>query len=167
MKLNIAKSLARSNMDKYGLSEWNIRFDNKRRRFGACIYYLKTISLSRYLVLSNPKNVVLDTILHEIAHALTPHCHHNNTWKAQCRLIGAKPERCYSYDEVEVDSLYTLVCPQCGAEYPAHRKPSRVIAHSQCCNRYNSGKYHPKFRFEIHVTQIRKMGIPGLDSKVA
>jgi hypothetical protein len=44
--------------------------DSAVRRFGTCRYSRKLITLSRQLIELNDQARVLDTILHEIAHAL-------------------------------------------------------------------------------------------------
>jgi hypothetical protein len=43
----------------------------------------------------NGAEEIVDTILHEIAHALVgPRHGHDTVWKAKCTDIGARPERC-------------------------------------------------------------------------
>ena len=50
-----------------------------------------------------------DTILHEVAHALTPGDNHGPLWRRVCRQIGARPERCYTNDAViQRGNLLTL-----------------------------------------------------------
>lgn len=83
-------------MAQHGLAGWSFRFDHARRRFGSCRYRERVITLSRPLVLLNGVDEVRDTILHEIAHALTPGDGHGGKWKSACRRIGARPVRCYT-----------------------------------------------------------------------
>ena len=80
-------------MQQHGLSAqgWRFQFDHARRRFGACRYGRKLITLSRPLVLLNPEAEVRDTILHEIAHALCPGDGHGVRWKQKCREIAPAP----------------------------------------------------------------------------
>ena len=60
---------------EHGLAQqgWRFKFDRARLRAGQCRYRSKTITLSKHYVALNvttrPEEV-LDTILHEIAHAL-------------------------------------------------------------------------------------------------
>jgi predicted SprT family Zn-dependent metalloprotease len=104
-------------MDRYGLAGWAFRFDHARRRFGCCRYGQKTITLSRSLVLLNSHEQVRDTVLHEIAHALTPGDGHGPRWKAKCIEVGAKPLRCYTDAAVRSPlrpaAKYRLGCGQC------------------------------------------------------
>ena len=72
MNLFEASILARSLMSEHGLADWGFAFDHARRRFGACNYTRRRITLSRPLTLLNGIDEVRDTILHEIAHALCP-----------------------------------------------------------------------------------------------
>lgn len=52
------------------------------------------IELAEYLV-AQDGDQALDTLLHETAHALAPAGeHHGPRWKAWCRELGARPERC-------------------------------------------------------------------------
>ena len=92
-----AQELARELMRQHGLFEagWRFRFDHARRRFGSCQYGPRFITLSRALTLLNGEAEVRDTLLHEIAHALTPGDGHGPRWRAKCREIGARPRRCY------------------------------------------------------------------------
>jgi predicted SprT family Zn-dependent metalloprotease len=117
LHLDEARTLATGLMRHHGLTGWSFRFDRARRRFGCCRYGEKAITLSRSLVLLNSREQVSDTLLHEIAHALTPGDGHGARWKAKCREVGANPVRCY--DDVMVRSpargaaKYRLGCTRC------------------------------------------------------
>jgi predicted SprT family Zn-dependent metalloprotease len=69
------------------------------------------------------KEQIEDSIRHEIAHALTPGAGHGPAWKLMCIRVGAKPQRCASYEEVK-NMPYKFIgkCPNCGAEFRAHRR---------------------------------------------
>src|SRR4051794_7171378 len=100
MNLYAARDLAITLMRQHGLSDWTFRFDHARRRFGSCRTRLKLITLSRPLTFLNDEPQVRDTILHEIAHSLTPGDGHGPAWRRKCAEIGANPRRCYGDDEV-------------------------------------------------------------------
>lgn len=117
MNLHEAAISARQLMKMHGLSGWTFRFDHARRRFGSCRPRIRTITLSRHLTFLNTQEQVLDTILHEIAHALTLGDGHGEKWKKMCLRIGAKPQRCY--EEIEVltparrPAPYAIGCKRC------------------------------------------------------
>jgi len=97
-----ARILADRLMAEHGLcaAGWKFRWDRATRRFGSCHHTRRTISLSLPLVRLNSESQVRDTMLHEIAHALTPGDGHGRRWKDKCRQIGARPVRCFTQVEV-------------------------------------------------------------------
>ena len=62
---NEACKIIRTEAPKY-----YFQFDNAKRRAGCCDYRRKRISLSGYFTEHNNKTEVMNTILHEVAHAL-------------------------------------------------------------------------------------------------
>ena len=102
MELKQASKLAIELIDKHGLLNrgWHFAFDRANRRFGSCQYYRKRITLSKFLTELNSEQEVRNTILHEIAHALTPGQHHNHIWRAKAKEIGCTGDRCYSSEQV-------------------------------------------------------------------
>jgi len=83
----------------------------------------------------------LDTLLHEIAHALDPTDEiHGKTWKALAEKVGATPERCSKNGpSAEVyRSKYFLVCDRCGAKWARHRnRGSWFVCASMKCKGEN------------------------------
>lgn len=114
-------------LEKHGLLQqgWRFEWDNAKRRAGCCKHRTKRITLSRhYVALNVEKNHedVVDTILHEIAHALTPGDHHGDKWKAACNQVGAKPQRCYDVNVVVMPKgRFVATCGGCGEEFRVHR----------------------------------------------
>ncbi len=97
MDLKEAEKMAWSEMLRHNLKDWDFQFNDRRTCFGLCSYYKKTIYLSRYLVELNTPARVMNTIKHEIAHALLGPAHgHNETWKKLAVQIGCDGNRCYS-----------------------------------------------------------------------
>ena len=127
MNLAHAQQLAESLMAQHRLTAkgWSFEFDTAKRRFGCCNFSNKVISLSAPLTNANEEAQVKDTILHEIAHALVGSGHgHDSVWKAKCREIGCKDERCYSdKDTVLIAGKYRAVCGGCGKEHSRHKRP--------------------------------------------
>src|SRR5688500_10175660 len=136
MNLYAARNLARSLMAQHGVGDWTFAFDHARRRFGSCQPRRKRITLSRMLTLLNDEPEVRDTILHEIAHALTPDDHHGPRWKAACAQLGAKPVRCYTDDSVISPARriarYRIGCPKCGWWHDRHRRTRRRLICRTC-----------------------------------
>lgn len=113
-KLSIVetKVLAESILTKHNLSEWKIEFSNRMKNcLGKCVYKKKTIKISVDHIHNNPYESILDTILHEVAHALTPGARHGREWQAMCLKIGAKPSR---YAKAVVTYKYQLALEQDG-----------------------------------------------------
>jgi predicted SprT family Zn-dependent metalloprotease len=158
MDLLEAQKLAEGLMDKHlsnGEHYWHFEFDNAVKRFGCCHYGGRKgyyISLSRKLVVLNDKSQVLDTILHEIAHAMDYEergtSDHGPNWRRLALSIGCNGERCYSSDEVEQPEMkYTVSCNNCDHTYGKMRKPRRYSsACGKCCKKYNNGKYTPEYK---------------------
>ncbi len=78
---------------------WKFGFDLARVRAGVCKYEEKRISLSVTYCLKASKEEIVDTILHEIAHAIAGPTHrHDDTWKTVARRIGCTARRCHQVD---------------------------------------------------------------------
>ena len=131
MKLHLAKERAITLMHKHNLYDWKFAWNNRQKTFGVCNCYKKTIYLSKALTEVNEWQQVKDTILHEIAHALTPGHGHDNVWKNMCRKIGAKPKRLCSDGKLSV-SKFVLHCDSCGKQYKKYRRPSKVFSCGRC-----------------------------------
>ena len=70
------------------IPEWKFKWDNAVQRYGLCRYKKQCISVSLPLARVNTVKSTKRTILHEIAHALTPGAKHNLTWKKKAKAIG-------------------------------------------------------------------------------
>lgn len=119
--------LARELLDKWGLAAWQFSWNRAIRRAGCCHYRDKTITLSMYYAQLNCERLpddVLDTILHEIAHALAgPKAGHGPEWKKQCVRVGAKPERCYRDTVAMPTPKLEAVCGGCNRLFHRHKLP--------------------------------------------
>ena len=77
------------------LTEWEVTFDNAKRRAGICRLSEKVISISRGHIAENSMEVVSDTILHEFSHAIAYELYsdvgHGKAWKNVAIKLGAVP----------------------------------------------------------------------------
>jgi SNF2 family DNA or RNA helicase len=90
MNRNTAAQILRETLDKHNLKDWKIGLvTNPDLPFlGKCMYQEKRIILNAHHVDIHPDAEVIDTILHETAHALMPGCGHNDKWAAKAKEIG-------------------------------------------------------------------------------
>ncbi len=111
---------------------WRFQWSRGKKRIGQCCYGTKTIEIS-YLYTENVADPELlrNTILHEIAHALTPGHHHDAIWKKACIAVGARPERCCN-DPAIVNANKSVVpgwkasCGVCNTTHKMFRKPKYI-----------------------------------------
>lgn len=136
-------SLAGSLMSEHEeLEHWNVRMSGRMKTAaGMCDYNNNTISLSSAILSLWSQEQVEDTILHEIAHALTPEAGHGREWKAMCRKLGAKPERCFNSKDVPMPKPKWIgVCPN-GHTTERHRRSKTSCGR---CSR----KFDPTLMFQ-------------------
>lgn len=117
------ETFAQNLIDNYNLVGWKFCWNKSKRSkstLGVCDYSEKTITISYNHATNQPKDEVKDTILHEVAHALTEGHGHDKVWKNKCIEIGAMPERCYIHGSME--RQYKGVCPSCGDTLISYKK---------------------------------------------
>jgi hypothetical protein len=85
-----ATTFLRAELDKYGLRNWKVRLNNDPNSgfLGLCSYKDKCIILNTHHVDIHPDAEVINTIRHEVAHALCPGQQHNEIWAAKAKEIG-------------------------------------------------------------------------------
>lgn len=128
-------TLARKLLNYYKLWDWNIGTHTRKGYWGLCSYGKATITLQANYANSAPEADVIDTILHEIAHALIgPGKGHGAEWKAMAVKLGARPKSCKSTDMPDTYYKWSLSCPSaCGVVLRYHRKPSpRTLNFRRC-----------------------------------
>ena len=152
MKKQEISEEAKNLIFKWGLNSkgWEFSFCKSKSSFGYCKFKRnrltgeisqKKICLSQHLLPTINDESVIDTILHEIAHALDVeergYSNHDSNWKKWAIKVGAKPERTGTHDYQEAyaqlakQSKYTHVCPN-GHEFPSHRKTKRRSSCPTC-----------------------------------
>lgn len=96
---------------------------------------------------------IVDTVIHEVAHALTgPHEKgHGAVWRAHCHRMGGTGKRCTSTttEQKEAVKKWKGICPGGHVSYRDRlTEKSREGSCARCSNVYN-----PRFRYEW--TQLR------------
>lgn len=161
MELALAEQIACDLMREFGLTQngWSFRWDDAKRRFGSCSNGRRRITLSSDLTRRNDQAQVEDTIRHEIAHALAGAGHwHDDEWKRQCAVTGAKPERCYNSDVEKEEGDWRATCGGCGALHTKLRRPKRngqtYCALKDCKSKFGR-RFHPLTRLVFrHVNEV-------------
>jgi len=144
-KLLWAKTVAVQLMHNHGLEGWSFSLNKNLRRAGVCFYPFTgkpgRIELSVHFIELNDEAEIRDTILHEIAHALTGPDHgHDEVWKAKCIAIGARPERCYHGNVNMPLGAWRAECPACNKRFHRHRRPRTLTGwHHSPCGQLNGG----------------------------
>jgi predicted SprT family Zn-dependent metalloprotease len=142
MNLHDANILARRTMDAHGLDDWGIRWDNAKRRAGLCSYSTRTLSFSKSITAFNHEQSFMETLLHEIAHAMVGSGHgHDSVWRRQCIAIGGTGARCSSKDEVPPAPFTGIHDGRngCTQTFPRHRRPKGTVFCPKCYRRSPSG----------------------------
>lgn len=136
MNLKQTELLTNHLMAEHGLDGWTFVYNKRKVAFGVCKYVLRRIELSTKLVELNDFKNVLDTILHEIAHAkLGRGVGHGWEWRRMAKSIGCNGERCYSSNTVNTPKgEYEFHCEKCGGlGIYRHRKMNTMIyKHTRC-----------------------------------
>ncbi len=121
-----AEILAKYYMDLYGLSEWTFRWNKNKTMLGVCRYDDLLIEMSEVYVSNNSTEHVTETILHEVAHALSGRgTGHGPRWKVVAARVGATPKAC-SKDAVLPQGRWQAPCPGCARVFHFHRKPKYI-----------------------------------------
>lgn len=126
MHTSVIFNLAVDTLRQYGLLErfWRVEWDNGKRRAGACHYDRRVISLSRIILSNASDEDVRETILHEVAHALTPGHSHDAVWRAKLIEMGGTGKRTHSMETPK--GRYELLCEQCGVVGHRHQAQGRM-----------------------------------------
>lgn len=134
MNLDAAKNLALELMEQHGLliEKWFFEWSRSKKVAGSCTYRIKRIVLSKPLTELSDEKDVRDTILHEIAHALTPNHGHDWIWQRKAKEIGCNGQRCYGGNECSIIIAHNKI-----AKY----KAVCINGHENFCNRLPKGKH--------------------------
>lgn len=112
---------------------WRFQWSRGKKVIGQCCYSTKTIQISHiYTENVEHPEMLRNTVLHEIAHALTPGQHHNEVWKLACRAVGADPSRlCHESDVVKANKNlpgWRAICSGCNRTHKMLRRPKYIYS---------------------------------------
>lgn len=112
---------------RYGLEGWKFGFNKRNRQLGVCYYQRKLIQVSIWFVRLDDLSQLIDTIKHEIAHALVGSGHrHDWVWKAKARELGCIPKACSKYvAETGTGAKFIAQCA-CGIPHYRYRKSQKM-----------------------------------------
>jgi len=118
---------------KLNIEGWKFKLNRNRATIGLCLQNgkEKTIFLSEHFIRDNEEAIVIDVLLHEIAHAIVgPQHGHSKAWQSKCVELGCEPSRLISGASV----LYTAIqaCPCCNLVLTAGFKKTKKIICIQC-----------------------------------
>ncbi|MER3390254.1 MAG: SprT-like domain-containing protein [Microcella sp.] len=123
-----AEALIRLHLDE----SWSFAFDRAARRAGLCDYAKKRITVSRHLAERAEDDVVHQTLLHEVAHALAgPKAGHGAEWKCIAAELGYVGGRTHNQPIAEDRARWRGHCPA-GHEFVRFRRPTRELACGRC-----------------------------------
>jgi endogenous inhibitor of DNA gyrase (YacG/DUF329 family) len=90
MERHIATRHLRDLLDEHNLKDWSIRLNtNIHGKFlGLCSYKDKCIILSAHHIDTHPDPEIINTIRHEVAHALCPSHGHDSVWAEKAKELG-------------------------------------------------------------------------------
>jgi predicted SprT family Zn-dependent metalloprotease len=98
-----------------GLSDWNFRWDSARTRGGICKHLEKTITISRIVTALNDDSWFIETMRHEIAHAIVGPGHgHNAVWRRTLINLGGNGSRTHSGAVKREAHKVLWICHKCG-----------------------------------------------------
>jgi predicted SprT family Zn-dependent metalloprotease len=132
---------------QHGLAQqgWKFVWDKRPTgRAGQCRYGRQEIGLSwKIFSIEANRAEAENTILHEIAHALTPGAHHGPAWKRVARDIGCSAARCHQLETPpRKQGRYAGSCA-CGTDF--HNKHRMTFRNGEV----------PKFRCNKCRTIVR------------
>jgi hypothetical protein len=135
MDLKELEDIANREMMKHGLHDWTFGLADTKRQLGVCKYRTKRIEIAEYYALNSSPQTVLDTLLHEIAHAIAgPAARHGPVWKAVAVRLGATPRACDNSPETVVTpGDWQATCPACKTTFHRYNRPRSLSGYRCKC----------------------------------
>lgn len=123
------------------LFKWSLTPVNTMKYIGQCNYNTQTISISTVFMRGANCNYskVKKSLMHEIAHALTPGSGHGSEWKRKCSLIGGDTRLAASMNLPGMN--WVLYCRKCKWRQEQMTKPNIKNKVCSVCNQQIFIKY--------------------------
>ncbi len=110
-----AITMCREVLGRHNLTSWHVQLDNAVSRTGLASSSRRTISLSRHFIRLNEPERWMQTILHEVAHAIVGTSHgHDRIWRAKLLEIGGDGRRTSSTKTTNVVPAKWIATCSCG-----------------------------------------------------
>ena len=117
------KSYFDRKIKEFKIEGWTIAIDHALKRIGQCDYNKKRITISKHFLrgVSCDEKKMRNTVLHELAHVLTPGHSHDKKWKDIALKIGCDGKVCGLMDLP--DAKYIVTCKNKCFINSYYRKP--------------------------------------------
>ncbi len=94
-KFKELEKLAKGAMRENGLRGWKFAYNGRfTKTVGRCSHGLKMIEISKQFIEVNTVELMMETVYHEIAHAICGYnAGHNSVWKQMCIKLGGSGDR--------------------------------------------------------------------------
>lgn len=140
MDLDEAHTWAMLMLDEHDLLDrgWTVTWDNARRRAGFCWYPKRTIGFSRFIAERVSELDFMDTVAHEVAHALVGGDHgHDAVWRRKAIELGGSGIR--THDFFDPQAPWIGVCEH-GKRFNRYKTPRSGATYYCRCSLPVSGQ---------------------------
>lgn len=137
-----AKHITLALLKIHGRENWRVTINTRTKvRAGLCDYRICTIDLSAWLFHLNSDEAIMNTITHEVAHAIVGGwCGHNHMWRQCHRRLGGngktryKPGEDLTNGHVRKRQARNWIgnCFTCGEQYTRVRISRRAGTYYRC-----------------------------------
>ena len=153
---------------------WSFSINTRGTRFmGRCKYRCKTIEVAKHFAAAMSIEDATDTILHEIAHALTPGSGHGLTWQSMCRTLGCNPKSAGTVENYDlVISKFAVVFKNAEGIIEKVGEANRTL--KNLARRFVTGRKDETLgnlfmmrtaEYNMHVTQYKIDGVGQPETK--
>lgn len=111
MEIQKALATALVVLQQYGLNDWTVRASREKNTAGRCYFSRKQITLSKHWTEVLTEEEVMETIIHEVAHARAGYnAGHGSEWKKIYIQMGGNGEVYINNPSARVASKYVGKC---------------------------------------------------------